>query len=127
MKPDRIFLACDGPNPNRPGEDALVLATREAMERSVTWECRIERRYAERNQGCRAGVRSAIDWFFEQVDEGIILEDDCVPHPDFFPYCAHLLNRNRDNPTVMHISGDNSTSVDWQGDDSYRFVRWSSS
>ncbi len=105
-KPRKLFLACDGPHPERPAELALVAATRAAMEAAVTWDCEVHTRYSDTNQGCRRGVEGAISWFFDHVDEGIILEDDCVPHTDFFPYCAELLDRYRSNPRVMHISGD---------------------
>ena len=105
-KPDRLFLACDGAHPSRTAEIELVEATRRAMEDAVTWPCAVERLYHETNQGCRKGVVSAIDWFFSNVEAGIILEDDCVPHPDFFPYCAELLSRYATTPEVMHISGD---------------------
>ena len=105
-RPRRLFLACDGPHPDRPGEVALVAATRAAMETAVTWDCEVRSRYADTNQGCRRGVQQAISWFFSEVEEGIILEDDCVPHRDFFPYCAELLDRYRDDDRVMHVSGD---------------------
>ena len=65
------------------------------IEQEIDWPCQIERLYSDVNQGCRLGVSRAITWFFEQVEEGIILEDDCVPHPDFFPYCATLLEPER--------------------------------
>jgi hypothetical protein len=106
--PERLFLACDGPHPDRPAEAALVEATRTAMENAITWDCQVYRRYSKTNQGCRRGVEGAISWFFAQVEEGIILEDDCIPHPDFFPYCAELLDRYRHDPRVMHISGDSA-------------------
>ncbi len=109
-RPHRLFLACDGAHPSRPAEIELVEATRRAMEDAVTWPCTVERLYHETNQGCRKGVVSAIDWFFSHVEAGIILEDDCIPHPDFFPYCAELLNRYSDEPRVMHISGDGALS-----------------
>jgi hypothetical protein len=60
---------------------------RQVIEQEIDWPCQIERLYSDVNQGCRLGVSRAITWFFEQVEEGIILEDDCVPHPDFF-FCA---------------------------------------
>lgn len=106
--PARLFLACDGPRIDRPGEIDLVMETRQAMDGGVTWECDVQRLYSASNQGCRAGVRAAIDWFFSHVEEGIILEDDCIPHPEFFPYCTELLERYRMNERVMHISGDGS-------------------
>jgi len=84
--PERMFVACDDPNLKNPGEAEKVAATRALIEREIDWPCKIERRYSETNQGCKMGVSSAITWFFEQVEEGIIIEDDCVAHPDFFPY-----------------------------------------
>ena len=61
--------------------------------------------FHSRNLGCRAGVSTAIDWFFEHVEEGVILEDDCVPSQSFFPYCAELLDRYRDDERIMSICG----------------------
>ena len=126
VRPSMLFLAVDGPDEAaRPGEAARVAATIEAIESSITWDCDIQRRYATSNQGCRRGVSAAIDWFFEYVDEGIILEDDIVPHADFFEYCRDLLSRYRDDPSVMCISGDNSADVWWGSrSSSYSFVRW---
>lgn len=107
-RPSQLFLACDGPHPDRPGEGELVAATRQAMEGAITWECEVRTRYSPVHQGCRRGVESAISWFFRHVKEGIILEDDCIPHPDFFSYCAELLERYRHDARVMHVSGDGS-------------------
>ena len=58
--------------------------------------------------GCGAAVSGAITWFFENVEAGIILEDDCLADPSFFPFCEEMLARYRDCPQVMHISGNNN-------------------
>jgi hypothetical protein len=63
--------------------------------------------FREHNLGCRHAVSSAITWFFEQEPEGIILEDDCLPSQSFFPYCAELLGRFRDDERIMCITGNN--------------------
>lgn len=124
-RPSHLFVAVDGPDDTaRPGESDAVAATIEAIESGIDWPCRVERRYSRTNLGCRRGVSEAIDWFFSQVDEGIILEDDCVPHPDFFPYCGELLERFRDEPRVLCISGDNSAGVMPRRGRSYAFVRY---
>jgi len=124
VAPSQIFVACDGPNPDRPGEAAKVAATRAMIDTEIDWTCRIERLYSDVNQGCRLGVSRAISWFFEQVEEGIILEDDCVPHPDFFPYCTTLLERYRHDTRVWCISGTNVQDGQWRGDGSYYFSRY---
>lgn len=110
-RPERIFLACDGPATDRDGEMEAVAATRAALEASITWDARVERRYLEENLGCRRAVESAITWFFDHVEAGIILEDDCLPNQDFFAFCTELLERFADEPSVMQIAGDNSARI----------------
>ena len=121
VAPTCIFVACDGPNPNRPGEAEKVAATRDLIEQDIDWPCQIERFYSDYNQGCRWGVSRAINWFFEHVEEGIILEDDCVPHPDFFSYCELLLDRYRHDTRVWCISGNNFQDGLWHGCGDYLF------
>jgi hypothetical protein len=122
--PDRIYVACDGPNPARPGEEQKVLATRDVIRREIDWPCQIKHLYSAGNQGCCHGVSRAISWFFEQEAEGIILEDDCVPHIDFFFYCESLLERFRNDERVWCISGNNFQDGHWRGDGSYYFSRY---
>lgn len=119
--PNRLYVACDGPNATRPGEAEKVAETRNVIEAEVDWPCQLRRRYSEENQGCRLGVSGAISWFFEQEEEGIILEDDIVVHPDFFPYCAELLEHYRHDTRVWAISGDNFQDGHWRGSGSYYF------
>ena len=123
VAPSRLYVACDGPNPERVDEVEKVAATRRVIEREIDWPCQIVRLYSDVNQGCRLGVSRAITWFFEQVEEGIILEDDCVPHPDFFPYCTTLLERYRHDTRVWCISGNNFQGGNWRGSGSYYFSR----
>ena len=79
--------------------------------------------FSEKNLGCGAGPMTGISWFFSQVAEGIVMEDDCLPHPDFFGYCCELLERYRDNENVMYIS---STLYDdrWKCETSYDFSHY---
>ena len=56
------------------------------------------------NLGCGPGPQAGITWFFENVEQGIIMEDDCLPHPDFFAYCEELLERYKDDARVQFIS-----------------------
>lgn len=70
---------------------------------SIDWPCEVKTFFKETNGGLRYGYIEQVDWFFSQVEEGIIFEDDAVPDPSFFPYCKELLERYRDNPRVMSI------------------------
>jgi hypothetical protein len=118
------LCACDGPNPIRPEEADKVAATRAVIDSEIDWPCQIVRLYSDVNQGCRLGVSRAVTWFFDQVEDGIILEDDCVPHPDFFTYCTTLLERYRHDMRVWCISGNNFQNGKWRGDGSYFFSRY---
>ena len=80
---------------------------RAAVLTAVDWPCEVRTLFQERNLGCRRGVVTAIDWFFANEPEGIILEDDVVPSPDFFRYCAEMLDRFRGDARVMMVSGTN--------------------
>ena len=124
FSPTRVFIACDGPNPERPEEAEKVAMTRALIEKEIDWPCQIERLYSEVNQGCRIGVSRAISWFFEHVEQGIILEDDCVPHPDFFQYCTTLLELYKYDTRIWCISGNNFQDGQWRGDGSYYFSRY---
>ncbi len=103
-KPAKLYIAADGPRTNKPGEESLCKDTRKIIE-TIDWPCEITRKYSDQNLGCKRAVSEAITWFFNNVEEGIILEDDCVPYPSFFRYAAELLKKYADNEQIMHING----------------------
>jgi hypothetical protein len=107
-RPDRLYLAVDGPrDPSAHPRDATATAACRELAAHVDWPCEVFTRFSQANQGCGRGVSNAITWMFERENCGIILEDDCVPEPTFFVYCAELLERYQDHPEVMHVSGNN--------------------
>ena len=71
----------------------------------VDWDCEVKTLLRDKNLGCRVGVSTAIDWFFENEKEGIILEDDCLPSQSFFWFCEELLEMYRDYSRIMMITG----------------------
>lgn len=77
--------------------------------------------YSKKNLGCGPGPAAALDWFFEQNEMGIVLEDDAVPHPDFFPYCEELLRRYKDDVSVRAIGSMKIAQEKKYGDGSYYF------
>jgi len=103
-QPRRLFLVADGPRPARAGEKERCAEVRRIVE-SVDWPCTVERNYSAANLGCGKRIASGLDWVFSQVETAIILEDDCLPDPSFFPFCEELLNRYRDEPRVAQIAG----------------------
>jgi hypothetical protein len=117
-QPRELYLIADGPRDLT--ERAATDSARSVVSR-VNWRCDVQTRYADRNLGCRANVSQGIDWLFSQTDSAIILEDDCLPHASFFPYCAELLQRYREDERVAMISGDNFQFGRRMTSDSYYF------
>ena len=122
-KPPKLLVVADGPRENRKGEAEKCAATRAIIER-VDWDCEVLTNFSEVNLGCKRRVSSGIDWVFEQVEEAIILEDDCLPDPTFFRYCQELLGRYRYDQRVGLISGDNFQFGRSRNEDSYYFSKY---
>lgn len=122
-KPPRLYVAADGPRADRPAEAGRCEEVRAVASR-VDWPCEVRTLFRKDNLGCKRAVSSAIDWFFENEEQGIILEDDCVAHPSFFRFAAELLERYRDDERVMMISGDNFRQVPPRTGYSYYFSRY---
>ena len=122
-RPQKLLIVADGPRPERSGENELCARTREVFD-AVDWQCQVSTNYAAQNMGCRERVSSGINWVFDQVGEAIILEDDCLPDPSFFPYCEELLARYRDDKRIMGLSGVNFRRRPARSQDSYSFSRY---
>ena len=122
IRPAKLYVAADGPRDNHPDDVDKCMKAREVVE--ADWDCEVTVLFRGRNLGCREAVSTAISWFFNQVDEGIILEDDCVPSESFFGFCRELLERYRDDTRVMAISGDNHQDGRHVTDCSYYFSRY---
>lgn len=106
VKPARIYYAVDGARANKPNEAQLCEEVRKAID-TVDWPCEVHKLYRDKNLGCKTGVATAIDWFFENEEEGIILEDDILPDPSFYTFVKELLEKYRHDTRVMTISGYN--------------------
>lgn len=120
-RPKRLFIAADGPRDNREGDKEKSEETR-AIATGIDWPCEVKTLFRERNLGCARAVSEAITWFFTNVEEGIILEDDCLPSGDFFKFCSILLDKYRDDARVMQIGGNNLLAREQRDEDySYTF------
>ena len=122
VKPTKIYAAIDGPREARSDERNKVDAC-QTLIASIDWDCEVKTQYQEENLGCGLGVSTAISWFFMHEERGIILEDDIIPDPSFFPYCSELLNRYELDERVFAISGCNFVPSEFQShpDQAYRF------
>jgi hypothetical protein len=120
IKPLKLYIAADGPRPKKQGEREKCEEVRRLVTQ-VDWECDVKTLFRDENLGCGKAVSSAISWFFQNEEEGIILEDDILPHPDFFPYCEELLEKYRHIDEVKFISGRNYLFGETTDDNSYYF------
>lgn len=128
IRPRRLLVVADGPNQADQSEEAACRQT-QALFDDLPPEIVIEREFAKQNMGLRRRVSSGLSWAFERVERGIILEDDCVPTPSFFPYCKTLLERFETDERVGAIAGCNVESVIGRArvrDASYRFSSFGS-
>lgn len=122
-QPQKLFVISDGPRGDRPGEAEKCAAARAVIDQ-VDWECEVLTNHSDTNLGCKRRVSSGIDWVFSQVEEAIILEDDCLPAPSFFQFCQTLLEKYRYDDRVMAISGNNFQGGQSRTDYSYFFSRY---
>ncbi|VEP14286.1 conserved hypothetical protein [Hyella patelloides LEGE 07179] len=111
-KPSKLFVIADGPRKDKPGEAEKCAASRAIIDR-VDWNCEVKKNYSDTNLGCKKRVSSGLDWVFSMVEEAIILEDDCLPHPTFFRFCAELLEKYREDYRIASICGTN-VQKQWQ-------------
>jgi len=123
VKPPRLLVVADGPRADREGEAELCAQTRSVIEK-VDWNCEVLTNYAPENLGCKTRVSSGLDWVFDTVEEAIIIEDDCLPDLNFYPFAEELLSRYRDDNRVFSITGQNVQFGRKRNDYSYYFSRY---
>ena len=123
QQPAQLFVCQDGAREGNILDTIRVQEVRNVINELVDWPCELHTLYQEKNLGCGPGPAAGISWFFEHVDMGIVMEDDCLPHSDFFDYCDELLSRYKDNEQIQFI---NATLYHnrWQCEASYGYSRY---
>jgi hypothetical protein len=124
IKPKILFIAADGPR--NPKEKKVTDSVRKYILSNINWNCKVETLFRDENLGCGQAVSGAIDWFFENVELGIILEDDCLPDQSFFPFCEETLKKYKTNEEIMHIAGFNPVDGDLKIKSAYLFSKYGS-
>jgi len=113
-----VFVSADGPK----SEDDRIKT--DEVKSCINRHSSIisNSQFLGQNQGCKKAVITGINWFFDNVDEGIILEDDCLPSPHFFPFINDLLSRYREERNIWMISGNNPLGK-WEAEGNHFFSR----
>lgn len=109
-KPSELYIASDGPRSLH--EKEVVYEIRNWIIENIDWECNIKTLFRDNNLGCGKSVSNAITWFFDNVEMGIILEDDCLPNDSFFSFCSDLLIKYQYDSRIMHVSGTNLNTIE---------------
>lgn len=124
IQPQRLYIGADGPRADYAEESAQVETVRKYILEHIDWPCDVKTLFRERNLGCRKAVSEALAWFFNHEEEGIVLEDDCLPDMSFFPYAQTLLARYRHDTRIATISGDYFNGSSYRARHSYFFSRY---
>jgi hypothetical protein len=103
-KPERLYLAADGPRPDKTDDRSLCEKTRELIVKQIDWDCEVKKLFRNENVGCGRGPSEAITWMFETEEYGAIIEDDCVVSDDYFRFCEELLPKYKDDDRIGQIN-----------------------
>ena len=120
IKPKNLFFSVDGAKDENDAKK--INEVLKIIKNDITWDCKKTINNFEHNLGCKYGVYKGINWFFSNVEEGIILEDDCIPSKSFFEYCNILLQKYRSNNKISCISGHSRFITKIEED--YYFLRY---
>lgn len=118
-RPPRLYFACDGP---RSEEERSRCERVRSLVELVDWDCELRTRFLDENLGVKYGESTAMQWFFDHEEEGIVLEDDTHPQQSFFWFCQEMLERYRHDDRVWVVMGNN-LMTEWPlpGEESYYF------
>jgi len=123
VKPSHLYISNNAPNPAKPDDNEKVFAVRAMIEKRIDWPCSVKKLYRTDHVGAGVSISSAVTWFFENVEEGIIFEDDTLPDISFFPFCKAMLKKYRYEDKIKMIGGINFQDGLKRGDASYYFTR----
>ncbi|MBR9706748.1 nucleotide-diphospho-sugar transferase [Candidatus Pacearchaeota archaeon] len=120
VRPLKLFVAIDGP---RNENDKPLVDEVKKIFTKIDWPCQLKTFYKETNKGLKGGYIDTLDWFFSHVEDGIILEDDCIPNNSFYWFCQELLEKYKHDDRIMQIAGSNCQRG-WKRDNySYYFSK----
>jgi hypothetical protein len=119
-QPAQLYVAANAPRSGN-AEEAEQCAEVRRIVQAVDWDCSLHTLFRDEHLPVGESVSSAVTWFFEAVEAGIVLEDDCLPHATFFPFCSEMLERYRDASLVMQVAGYNFLGGSYESESDYLF------
>ncbi|MDB4208817.1 hypothetical protein N9770_05465 [Amylibacter sp.] len=106
IKPKKLYVTADGPRDSVTTDISKCLEVRKIID-TIDWECDLKTQFFDRNYGSYLSYINGLNWLFSNESEAVLLEDDDLPHPDFFHFCEYNLNKYRYDNRVFSISGNN--------------------
>ena len=123
VKPPILLIVGDGARIDNVGERDKVIETRKIVNR-INWDCKLLSNFSDENLGCKLRVSSGLNWVFEQVNEAIILEDDCLPNQSFFKFSEIMLKKYREDERIMMIAGTNYKLDEYKIETTYLYSKY---
>ena len=123
VKPSKIYISQDGPRKSNINDKVNCEKVKKIFK-YIDWKCEIFYKFNENNLGCRSSVSSAINWFFQNEEKGIILEDDCIPSDTFFLFCEKMLDKYENSNEIYVVSGSNFQKNIKIGNADYYFSKY---
>lgn len=124
QKPKYLYIAADWPRKDKKWEAEACKKTREEILKQINRDCELKTLFRDENLWCKMAVSWAITWFFENVEQWIILEDDCLPDSSFFGFCESMLEKYKADERIMMVSGDCFLPEKWQKENKYAFTNY---
>ena len=121
QKPKHLFVFQDGAREGVETDIDKCKKVRAIFDEPLEWECELKTFFSETNMGCGRGPAAAITWFFDNVEQGIIFEDDCLPSESLFRFYEELLLKYKDDNSIGLITGTNLCSK-WKSNKSDYFL-----
>ena len=125
IKPSKLFLILDGPRANNKKDIVNRLKVKKIIQ-NINWNCKVYKNFSKKNLGLKKRFFTGLDWVFTNTNKAIILEDDCLPHKDFFYFCESMLKKYKNSKKIKLITGNNFQNPNkLETDEDYYFSKYS--
>lgn len=110
VNPQKLYVFQDGP---RNEAEAYALKEVRKYISNVVHEknLKVFTKFNQNNLGPYKAIWEAVSWFFENEEQGIIIEEDIYPSLSFFYFCEKLLNHYKTNEKVWAIVGKDNVGL----------------
>jgi hypothetical protein len=122
IEPKKIYISINIPTKENEKE---IIKNKKVVNilKKINWKCKIKYKKRKKHVDAFTSYKEAIEWFFKNEKEGIILEDDTLPNVSFFKFCSKMLKKYRHNKKISQICGSSFKNFK-KTDDFYFFSNY---